>query len=285
MSDAYRSIQIFVPDTIGELLQTLKKRPHALLYAGGTQILREQPDRFIRLPSEVIELRHVEDLRRISRTEKYVEIGASVTVGSLMELSARVFPELFYRALEHIGRPGIAHLATVGGNLCVPHSIMSLTPVLHVFDARVELRRQGKSYWIPLSRFRNEQGATVLEPGEVMTRIRIPIKTWDHWAFYDFGAAQLPNTHPLSFSAVAETEKDILSDLRLALVVGGKHLIRRRELEAELVGRRIPFQARDLDLLRRRMGEAMEQRGFPPGGLTYERAARLLHTFASGIGA
>jgi len=284
MSDEYRSIQISVPDTISELLQTLKKRPNALLYAGGTQILREQPDRFIRLPSEIIELRHVEELRRISRTEKYVEIGAAVTIGALLELSARVFPEMFYQAIRHITRPGTAHLATVGGNLCVPHSVMTLTPVLHVFDTQIELRRQGKSHWLPLSRFRDETGKTAIEPGEVMTRIRIPIKSWEYSRFYNYGAAYLPDTNPLTFAAVAETEKDILADLRIALAVGGKHIIRQRELEAELVGRRVPFQQRDLDLLHRRVAEMLEQRGFSSSHVSYERIERLLLAFASGIG-
>ncbi|MFN2311115.1 MAG: xanthine dehydrogenase family protein subunit M [Spirochaetia bacterium] len=284
MSDEYRSIQISVPDTINELLQTLKKRPNALLYAGGTQILREQPDRFIRLPAEIIELRHVEELHRISRTEKYVEIGAAVTVGTLLELSARVFPEMFYQAIRHISRPGTAHLATIGGNICVPNSIMTLTPVLHVFDAKIELRRQGKSHWLPLSRFRDESGKTIIEPGEVMTRIRIPIKSWEHSRFYNYGAAYLPNTNPLTIAAVAETEKDILADIRIALAVGGKHIIRRRELEAELVGRRIPLQQRDLDLLHRRVGEMLEQRGYLRDHVSYERIERLLSAFANGIG-
>ena len=284
MSDEYRSIQISVPDTINELLQTLKKRPTALLYAGGTQILREQPDRFLRLPSEIIELRHVEELRRISRTEKYVEIGAGVTVGALLELSARVFPEMFYQAIRHISRPGTAHLATVGGNICVPDSIMTLTPVLLVFDTQVELRRQGKARWLPLSRFRDDSGSTVLEPGEVMTRIRIPIKSWEDSRFYNYGAAYLPNTNPLTFAAVAETEKDILADVRIALAVGGKHIIRQRELEAELVGRRVPFQQRDLDLLYRRVGEILEQHGYTRDHVTYERIERLLRVFATGIG-
>lgn len=284
MSDEYRSIQISVPDTISELLQTLKKRPSALLYAGGTQILREQPDRFIRLPSEIIELRHVEELQRISRTEKYVEIGAAVTIGALLELSARVFPDMFYQAIRSITRPGTAHLATVGGNLCVPDAIMTLTPVLHVFDTQVELRRQGKSHWLPLSRFRNESGKIALEPGEVMTRIRIPIKSWEHSRFYNYGAAYLPDTNPLTFAAVAETEKDILADVRIALAVGGKHLIRQRELEAELVGRRVPFQQRDLELLHRRVAEMLEQHGYSSSHVSYERIERLLLAFATSIG-
>ena len=83
---------VYTPTSLSELLSLYGKLPAALLYNGGTHILREQPRKHLVLPANVINLSRVQELRRINRTERHMDIGAAVPIGTILSVGANVLP-------------------------------------------------------------------------------------------------------------------------------------------------------------------------------------------------
>lgn len=274
-----KTATVSFPDTLGELLGLRRRAPDALLYAGGTYILSHRSGRFLNLPSGVISIQDVEELRRISRTERAIELGAGVTVDRALRLGERHMPRALYAALSSIGPPAVRGLATLGGNLAVPARLMTLVPILTLLDARMELRRSGGSRWIPVSRFHLADGTRDIRTGEIVTRVRIPIQHWSTEMFRRFGNELSPESDPLTVCGLARISNGIVEEIRLNGTASGRVLLRSRTMEAELVGRRVPLSLRDVDAARDEFGEL-------PGALTdlqRDRFSRLLAWFLLNI--
>lgn len=239
-------ISVYFPETLGELLQIHRREPQALVYAGGTFILSQRAGRFAELPPAVISLQEVEELRRVSRTERYVELGAAVPVRQILLLGENNVPGALHEALRHIGPPAVTGLATLGGNLAVPGRIMTAVPVLTLLDARVELRRQGGTRWLPVGRIHRADGSLDLQPNEIITRIRTPLYPWTTEVFRRFGSELAPDSNPLTFCGLARANNRIVEELRIIGSVGQPRMLRNKSMEAELVGRRLPLSERDV---------------------------------------
>jgi CO/xanthine dehydrogenase FAD-binding subunit len=283
MSDDALSTYIHYPRNLAELINIYHRRPHALLYAGGNYILKTQRQRYLDFGTDIIYVANVGELTRITRSERTVEIGAAVPVAEVLELGRNVLPGPFLSALRRLGPVGVRHSATLGGNLGVRDEVLTAEPILHLLDARIELRRHGNSRWIPINRLRDEDGSLSLRPGELITRIRVPINAWNHFDFRQFGKPYLADSEPVVFGALARTTKEVLEDLRVAASAGGGSVFRNRELEAELVGRRIPFPARELQGFLRDALSYISSTGMPLTGLQRHRLISLLRDFVTDL--
>ena len=268
-------LHVYFPETLGELLQIHRREPDALVYAGGTFILSQRASRFVELPHTVISLQDVEELRRVSRTERYVELGAMVPIRQILRLGDSNIPKALYDALRHIGPPAVTGLATLGGNIAVPGRIMTGAPVLTLLDARVELRRQGGARWLPVGRLHRADGSLDLQPFEIITRIRVPLYPWTMQLFRRFGSELAPDSNPLAFCGLARANNRILEELRIIGSAGHLRMLRNKSMEAELVGRRLPLSDRDVK-------QAVEAYGEPDDELTpiqRDRFRRLVQWF------
>ena len=242
---AYSSINVFRPRTLGDLLTLKSRKPEVVLYAGGTHLLHGKREKYPRLPQALASIAQIDELRRIHRTERYLEVGASVSLSQITEIGGRSMPTILTQAIQNMATPQVRGLATMGGNICVQDRRLSLFPVLFVLDTRVELRELGGSRWVPISRFTTQDGSLDLAPTEVLTRIRIPLGDWNVHCYRKLAGAQDWNQWSLSFCGLAHTEREVLTDFRFSFGSIGKYLLRDREIEAELVGRKLPLGPRD----------------------------------------
>lgn len=263
------------PDSLGELLQIRRRWPDALLYAGGTYILSHRRGRFLKLPDRVISLQNVEELHRVSRTERMVELGAGMTLSEVLQFGGHIIPGVLQAALMSIGHRGIHGIATIGGNLAVPARLMTSVPVLVLLDARLELRRQGGSRWIPVVRFHTSDGGLDLRSGEVITRIRVPLQQWSGQMFRRFGNELSPGSEPLTVSGLVRIKNGIVEEVRLNGTASGRTMLRSRIMESEVVGRRVPLSSREVQSARDAFGELPESLT----GIQRERFDRLLSWF------
>jgi 4-hydroxybenzoyl-CoA reductase subunit beta len=109
---AYRS-----PRTAREAAELLASSPGAMLVAGGTDLLPNMKRRQ-QVPSTLIGLRQIEDLRRIGNGDG-VRIGAGVTLAALLH-DARLRPYTALRqAAAQIATPHLRNMGTIGGNICL----------------------------------------------------------------------------------------------------------------------------------------------------------------------
>ena len=268
MPSKAKPVYVYYPDSLGEFLQLRRRKPDALVYAGGTYVLKGTESRMVPLPQEVISLQWVEELKRVSRSDRYVELGAGCSLSSIVEVGRNVLPRSYVQAFSTMAPMGIISLATLGGNLCVEDHILTAHPLVVAADARLELRRHGNARWIPAGRFRTENGKPALENGEIVSRVRIPLESWNVQVFASFGRPYIPESDPVVFVGLAKTETGVVDDFRMVFSAHGRYLFRNRELEAELIGRRAPLPHREAATFLKRLDALMHGRSpsVPPGG-------------------
>ena len=107
------------PESIEEAVSLLSDEPgRAEVIAGGTDLLSELKDG-LRRPGRLVSLARIEELGGVRWVGESVRLGASVTLGSLVddEALASKFP-ILGQAASSIATPQIRNVATLGGNLC-----------------------------------------------------------------------------------------------------------------------------------------------------------------------
>jgi CO/xanthine dehydrogenase FAD-binding subunit len=271
-------ILVYYPETTSELIQLYRRKPSARICGGGTLLFSSGRSDGI---GDIISLQNIEELNRVSRTDRYIELGAATTLTQIADIGTPYIPQALLSAIDSVGPLWVRNLATIGGNVCTPAPVLTLVPVLQLLEARLELRQQGHSRWLPIGRFHPLEGGTALKESEVLTRIRLPIATWNVQAFRKFGRETDPKPESLTFCGVARTGKGVLQDFRFVFSTGGSLVVRNRELEAEIIGRKLPLAARDFEALFGGMDDLFAEASL--AGVQLYRARNLLRWFVRAI--
>ena len=228
----------FFPSTYSELFNAWSRYPKAVPYAGGTALIREQGKRILELPSIILSLEKLEEMRRISRSERYMEIGAMAKLSRIISFG-KIVPATLRYCLQNIAGPQLRNMATIGGNLCCSGGCMDTSAVLMALDAQYELRNAQSSRWISASRFSSMLEETALKPQELLTRIRVPLDDWDYSVYKKF-AGQGVQSKVAIF--LAKLQKNTLNDIRI--IYKTTALWRNKESEGSLIGKRLPLSHR-----------------------------------------
>ncbi len=239
-----RVINVFRPLSLGDLLRLYQDYPDALLVAGASALAREQKGREFAIPPKVIQLLHVPELQKISRSERYLEIGACVAVDRILKVGKHVLPKALDHALRKIGHPAIHNVATLGGNICHHQRRLNTYGILALLDTRAELRSTGSSRWIPITRLFTKTGAPAFEAGELLTRFRIPFVDWNLQFFQKLGDPFTTPKRALTFCALTEVRKGEITDFRIAVTFLGRAVMRDLNLEAMITSKKVPLSER-----------------------------------------
>jgi CO/xanthine dehydrogenase FAD-binding subunit len=234
--------QVFFPANFAELFSAWSKFPDAVPFAGGTEIMRNQGRRIPQLPHNLLCLDKLPDLRRVTRTERYLEIGAMVTLNEVIYLGKAV-PEVLTRCLENIACPQLRNIATIGGNLCCKRRRLNAVAPLIGLDALYELRGAASARWISASRFSIMPGDLALNEQELLTRIRIPLEPWDYSVYKKFKRQETGEADG-GVVFLLRSGKDALVDLRL--VFAGEMILRDKNSESLLIGKRLPLDKKEI---------------------------------------
>ncbi len=237
----------FRPRNLADLLSLKRRRPDLYIFAGGTQTLYNNTTKYPRIARTVASIRHLEELKRVHRTERYIEFGACVSLSEIAHIGGRSVPPVLVEAIRSIASAPIRSLASIGGNICARENRLTLFPVLSVLDARIELRSYRGSRWVPIARLIGSAGDIDIADTEVLTRIRIPLADWNYCIHRRLEKGPAPNRWSLSFCGLAHTERGVLTDLRCIFGSVGKLLVRNREIEAGLAGKKAPLLRRDIN--------------------------------------
>jgi CO/xanthine dehydrogenase FAD-binding subunit len=232
--------QVFFPRNFSELFNAWTRFPEAVPFAGGTEIIRNQAQSELRLPKTILSLDEIDELRRVSRTERYLEIGAMVRLRDIIRLG-KIVPEALTRSLEGIAGPQLRGLATIGGNICSPGHRLDCTAPLIALDAVYEVRNAQSVRWVSASRFSSPPDP-ILKSQELLTRVRIPLDQWDFSAYRKFGDRD-SGVEGGVLIFIIKNRKNILTDLRA--VFAGECILRNRSAETLLSGKRLPLSYRD----------------------------------------
>jgi CO/xanthine dehydrogenase FAD-binding subunit len=229
---------VFSPSSYSELYNIWNRYPKAVPFAGGTALMRKQGKQVLELPSIILSLESLYEMRRINRSERYMEIGAMAKLSKIIDLG-KIVPVPLRQCLENIAGPQLRNMATIGGNLCFRGECLDSAAALMALDAQYELRSTQTSRWIAASRFFPRPGQTALHEQELLTRIRVPLDDWDYSIYKKF-AGQASQSKAVVF--LAKTQKNVLNDIRI--VYKTNTLWRDKDSESILIGKRLPLHHR-----------------------------------------
>jgi CO/xanthine dehydrogenase FAD-binding subunit len=234
--------QVFFPNTLPELFSAWSRYPTAVPFAGGTEILWGQGKTTVTLPPNILSLDKLDELHHITRTERYLEIGAMVKLNEIINLGKTV-PEVLRQTLKGIASPQLQNIATIGGNICHTSRRMDASAPMIALDARYELRTAQGVRWISASRFSTFPGPLAFNAQELFTRIRIPLEQWNYSIYKKFESPYIGRESGGVAVFLVQVQKNILTDIRM--VFSEKIILRDKNSEAFLVGKRLPLDRKD----------------------------------------
>jgi CO/xanthine dehydrogenase FAD-binding subunit len=168
-------MDVFLPATLEEALETAAAHPEVVPIAGGTDVMVEL-NMDLGRPETLMDVSRLPELAEIRRENGSMFLGAGVTYTRIM----RELPELtaLVQASRSVGSPQIRNRGTVGGNLGTASPAGDALPVLAAWDAEVVLGRAGGSTRsLAWDAFLTGVKQTSREPGELILGARWNVPT------------------------------------------------------------------------------------------------------------
>ncbi len=169
------------PDTLADALALLSDTP--LRIAAGCTDLFPATERKA-LPSPVLDITGIADLRGIKRGPDGVTIGATTTWRDIIDCDLPPAFDGLKLAAREVGARQIQARGTIAGNLCNASPAADGVPPLLTLDAEVEMQSAAGARRLPLSLFLTGPRATAWAPDEILTRIHIPAHASDGEGFF-----------------------------------------------------------------------------------------------------
>ena len=170
------AFEYHAPRSVGEaigLLGTLG--PDAKLLAGGHSLLPMMKLRFAE-PSHLIDIGKITGLRGIEQVGNEIRIGAMTTENDLLwsPLLAEKLP-LLVEGAGWISDPQVRYKGTIGGDISHGDPGNDHPALMLALDASFVLQGPGGERVLKADGYFVGLYATLLEPGEILTQIRVPI--------------------------------------------------------------------------------------------------------------
>jgi len=162
------------PTSIAEACELLSTEPHAVVLAGGTDLVVEM--RGGRRIDCLIDIKRIHELNDMGFSrDNDLKIGACVVLQRLADDPniRKYFPGLA-KAAGMVGSYQIRNRATVGGNLSNASPCADTAPPLLVSGARITIASTKKTRDLDLHDFFSGVKETVLQQGELVKSIVIP---------------------------------------------------------------------------------------------------------------
>ncbi|HVV14082.1 xanthine dehydrogenase family protein subunit M [Amycolatopsis sp.] len=158
----------------------------AKLLAGGHSLL---PLMKLRLaaPEVLVDVAPIADLRYVRVEGDVVAIGALSRYHDLHHDSVlREHAPLLAHVAGEVGDQQVRHRGTIGGSLAHADAAADLPAAVLASDGELVVRGPGGERRIPAAEFFLGPFTTPLEPDELLTEIRVPLRTGEGWGFEKF---------------------------------------------------------------------------------------------------
>ena len=236
--------EYLAPRTLEEVTRLLAERD-ATVHAGGTDILPRWLRGLVPRPRTVVSLKGIDSLKGVSRANGEIRVGACTLMSEVhSDPVIRSSAAVLGQAAGRVACPQIRNRATIGGNLCNASPAADTAVPLILLDASVDLASfQAGSVAVRqvlIIDFFRGPGATVLEPGEILIRIRFkPLPEGVFAAWDKFGTRPAMEIAVASVGVGLRVEGGKVVHARVAYGSVAPVPLRGRKAEAELVGRRL----------------------------------------------
>jgi CO/xanthine dehydrogenase FAD-binding subunit len=237
--------EITTPPSLADALALLKREPGVWKpFAGGTDlmVLLEAG----KLPHRnYVNIWGLKELRGIEVTNTHITLGALTTYTDVQShpVLQSEFPMLC-RAASETGGLAIQNRGTLGGNIVNASPAADSPPALLAYDAEIELVSTDGSRWLPYNGFHTGYKQMLIDPGELLARIRMPRNTRGATHYYrKVGTRKAQAISKVCLAALAKLERDQISDVRMALGSVAPIVVRCVQTEDKLRGRKPDAEA------------------------------------------
>lgn len=189
--------------------------------------------------ASVVDLLRLPELRGVREDNDVIDVGAACSFTELRRhpLVRSHLPSLAAAAAT-IGGWQIQNRATIGGNIANASPAGDALPVLLALDARLLLHGPHGPREIPYDTFHSGYRTTVLQPGELIVRVRIPRPAPTVLqAFKKVGTREAQAISKVVVAMRADPTDGTLSDVRVAAGSVAATPVRLRRTETVLEGR------------------------------------------------
>lgn len=169
------SFEYHQPKQLSEALDLLAKFGETAKPLAGGQSLVPLMNMRLARPAQIVDLNRLKELDYLTIENGELRIGA-MTRQRVLERSPVVAENwpILCEATRYIGHVQIRSRGTVGGSLAHAYPAAELPLVMSALDATLVLRDRNGERVVPVKDFFVDVMTTVLEPGELLTEIRIP---------------------------------------------------------------------------------------------------------------
>ncbi|HZT44963.1 MAG TPA: xanthine dehydrogenase family protein subunit M [Gaiellaceae bacterium] len=177
------------PGSIEEAVTLLAGREDARALAGGQSLVNVMKTR-VATPELVVDLNGIAPLRGIASDGGVLEIGAMTTYSAIVD-SAEVAGArpILAEVARTIADVQVRNRGTIGGNVCSNDPTNHFPPLLAALEAELTIQGAGGERTVGTEEFFEGVYMTAVQPGEVLTKVRIPAKgdARDGWASVTLG--------------------------------------------------------------------------------------------------
>ncbi|RLD20456.1 MAG: xanthine dehydrogenase family protein subunit M [Caldiserica bacterium] len=177
--------EYFKPERIEDVIKLLSEyKGKARLLAGGTDLVVRIKDE-LESPAAVIDIKGIEELKKLEFREGKLHIGALVTFTDLIDsdIVKKQFP-LFWESSKTIASPGIRNRATLAGNICSGVPSLDSGPALLVYEADIIVRGAEGERVIPALNWFLGPRRTALKEEEFVREIVFSLPAKNHGGSY-----------------------------------------------------------------------------------------------------
>jgi aerobic carbon-monoxide dehydrogenase medium subunit len=229
------------PESLGEALTLLERHgDEARAIAGGTSLIIMMRQQLLR-PKVLISLARIPNFDAITFDEREgLRIGAGARHRDI-ELSPFVrqrYP-LLHETFRKVAQPRIRNMGTVGGNLAAGDPLTDPGASLIALDTEVTLAGSKGKRTIALEEFFVDYYQTALNPGELLTEIRVPPPKRPGWSHIKFTPRSIEDFATVGIAVTLDAKNGICEDVRVGLNSVASTIVRPKRAEQVLRGQQI----------------------------------------------
>lgn len=241
-----KGTRFFRPTSINQLNEIALKEPNITLLAGGTSLFRTINGKNLYIPGVIIIMDDIVELKKENRTERYFEFGSMLTINQIIDSSKRNIPKVLLQGFTSMAPFPIRNIATIGGSIANKEIIADIIPLLIILNTKVEVlsfthKKKKSSKWESITQYLSTKEKRSFH---LITRIRIPLTNPTSSIYYKTNVG-FDLFKELTFSAILELEKESISSISMAFNIENKFIIRTKEIEEILMGKRVPIAHRN----------------------------------------
>ncbi|KGK91442.1 xanthine dehydrogenase [Desulfosporosinus sp. HMP52] len=229
-------------ETVSEATALLAENPNLKIIAGGTDVLIKMHGGQLE-DAELLSLRKIKSLEKIDLADDgTIVIGAMATFSMVFHntILKDLIPILTEAAIS-MGGPQIRNIATIGGNVCNGATSADSASSLFALNAQLKLESKNGERVVPIREFYLGPGKVAINPGEILTEVRIAPEDYKGFAghYIKFAMREAMDIATLGVAVVCKVQGGSFEEVRIGLGVAGPTPLRCLEAEEYAKGKKI----------------------------------------------